>query len=195
MKVEPITLSGQIVRLEPLRFDHAEALWRHADDPDIWRYMPYGRVDTPDKLRALIADLLERQARATDLCFTVFYQATNEPIGMTRYLAIDLKNRNLEIGGTWYGRAYRGTKVNLESKFLLLRHAFEQLGCVRVQLKADVRNVRSQRAIERLGAIREGVLRKHMILPDGHARSSVIYSILDEEWPAVKTHLQTLLAT
>ncbi|MCX7939630.1 MAG: GNAT family N-acetyltransferase [Thermoflexales bacterium] len=194
MNLEPVVLVGRVVRLEPLCLEHAEPLWRHADDPEIWRYMPYGQVDTPEKLRALIAELLERQGRATDLCFTVFYQATGEPIGMTRYLAIDLKNRSLEIGGTWYGRAYRGTKVNIESKFLLLRYAFEQLSCIRVQLKADVRNMRSQRAIERLGAVREGVLRKHLIMPDGYVRSSVVYSILDEEWPAVKSHLLALLA-
>ena len=106
---------------------------------------------------------------------------------------IQVENRSLEIGGTWYGVAYQHTPVNTESKFLLLRHAFEDLGCVRVQLKTDSRNLRSQRAIERLGAIKEGVLRNHMILPDGFLRDSVYYSIIDREWPGVKAHLDDLM--
>jgi RimJ/RimL family protein N-acetyltransferase len=193
MKVQPVTLIGQRVQLVPLCLEHAEMLWPQANDPDIWRYLPYGTIDSLARLRALIADLLERQARETDLPFTVFDLATGLAAGMTRYLAIDRANRSLEIGGTWYGRAFRRTATNTECKYLLLRHAFESLGCVRVQLKTDVRNERSQRAIERLGAVREGVLRKHMILPDGYLRSSVIYSVVDDEWPAVKSHLETLL--
>jgi RimJ/RimL family protein N-acetyltransferase len=181
------------VRLAPLCLEHAEVLWPQADDPDVWRYLPYGTIDSPARLRALIAELLARQARGTDLPFTVFDLATGLAAGMTRYLAIDYANRSLEIGGTWYGRAFRRTATNTECKYLLLRHAFESLGCVRVQLKTDVRNERSQRAIERLGAVREGVLRKHMILPDGYLRSSVIYSVVDDEWPAVKAHLEALL--
>ncbi|MCS6772953.1 MAG: GNAT family protein [Anaerolineae bacterium] len=194
MEIHPVELHGRTVCLKPLQLAHAEPLWTYADDPDIWRYMPYGTVDTLDKLVALIQDLLSRQARGTDLCFTVFYLPTGEPIGMTRYLSIERAHRNLEIGGTWYGRPFRSTLVNRECKYLLLRYAFETLGCVRVQLKADLRNERSQRAIERLGAVREGVLRKHMIMPDGYTRSSVIYSILDEEWPMVKARLEADLA-
>jgi len=193
MRVQPVTLTGQRVRLAPLCLEHAEVLWPQADDPDVWRYLPYGTIDSPARLRALIAELLARQARGTDLPFTVFDLATGLAAGMTRYLAIDYANRSLEIGGTWYGRAFRRTATNTECKYLLLRHAFESLGCVRVQLKTDVRNERSQRAIERLGAVREGVLRKHMILPDGYLRSSVIYSVVDDEWPAVKAHLEALL--
>ena len=193
MRVQPVTLTGQRVRLAPLCLEHAEVLWPQADDPDVWRYLPYGTIDSPARLRALIAELLARQARETDLPFTVFDLATGLAAGMTRYLAIDYANRSLEIGGTWYGRAFRRTATNTECKYLLLRHAFESLGCVRVQLKTDVRNERSQRAIERLGAVREGVLRKHMILPDGYLRSSVIYSVVDDEWPAVKAHLEALL--
>lgn len=194
MEVRPVELHGRTVCLKPLQLEHAEGLWAYANEPEIWRYMPYGEIDTSEKLKALIEELLRRQARGTDLCFTVFYLPTGEPIGMTRYLSIEPAHRTLEIGGTWYGRPFRRTTVNRESKYLLLRHAFEVLGCVRVQLKADVRNERSQRAIERLGAVREGVLRKHMIMPDGHIRSSVIYSILDEEWPAVKARLEAELA-
>ncbi|MBO9344970.1 MAG: GNAT family N-acetyltransferase [Chloroflexi bacterium] len=193
MEVQPVTLSGQWVWLEPLRLEHADALWPQANESDIWRYLPYGTIDSPGRLRALIEDLLSRQARGTDLPFTVFDLATGTAAGMTRYLAIDRANRSLEIGGTWYGRAFRRTPVNTECKYLLLRHAFEVLGCIRVQLKTDVRNARSQQAIERLGIRREGILRKHMILPDGHQRSSVIYSVIDDEWPDLKGHLEALL--
>ncbi|GIV84096.1 MAG: N-acetyltransferase [Candidatus Roseilinea sp.] len=194
MEVQPVTLSGRWVRLEPLRVEHAEALWPQAAEPEIWRYMPYGEVNSPAKLRALIEALLERQARGTDLCFAVFDRATDAAAGMTRYMTIDRPNRSLEIGGTWYGKAYRRTAMNTECKYLLLKHAFEVLGCIRVQLKTDLRNERSQRAIERLGAVREGVLRKHMIMPDGYPRSSVIYSVIDDDWPLVKARLEQMLS-
>jgi len=193
MDVQPVVLIGRWARLEPLRLEHAEVLWPQANEPDIWRYLPYGPVDSPAHLRSLIGALLNRQARGTDLPFAVFDLATSTAAGMTRYLAIDRANRNLEIGGTWYGRNFRRTALNTECKYLLLKHAFESLGCIRVQLKADMRNERSQRAIERLGAVREGILRKHMILPDGHLRTSVIYSVIDDEWPAIKAHLERLL--
>ncbi|MFM8320705.1 MAG: GNAT family N-acetyltransferase, partial [Chloroflexota bacterium] len=119
---------------------------------------------------------------------------TGLALGCTRYLDIRPAHRGVEIGGTWYGAAYQRTGVNTEAKYLLLQHAFETWGCVRVQLKTDLRNQRSQRAIERLGAVREGVIRNHMVLPDGSLRHSVIYSILDSEWPAVKLRLEALMA-
>jgi RimJ/RimL family protein N-acetyltransferase len=137
--------------------------------------------------------MLARQARGTDLPFAVVHLASGQAIGATRYMDIQPANRALEIGGTWYAPAYRRTAVNTEAKYLLLAHAFEALGCVRVQLKTDLRNERSQRAIERIGAQKEGVLRHNLIMPDGHRRSSVYYSILDEEWPAVKARLEALL--
>jgi RimJ/RimL family protein N-acetyltransferase len=193
MDIQPVTLVGRWVRLEPLRLEHAEGLWPQADEPDIWRYMPYGEVNSPQRLQAVIEDLLARQARGTDLPFVVFDVATGAAAGMTRYMTIDRPNRGLEIGGTWYGRRFRRTAVNTECKYLLMRHAFEALGCIRVQLKTDLRNERSQRAIERLGAVREGVLRKNIIMPDGYHRSSVMYSVLDDEWPAVKARLEHLL--
>jgi RimJ/RimL family protein N-acetyltransferase len=113
--------------------------------------------------------------------------------GATRYLNIVPQDRGLEIGGTWYGPEFQRTVVNTECKYLLLSHAFERLGCIRVQLKTDLRNERSQRAIERIGAVKEGVLRNHMILPDGRIRHSVFYSILDTEWPEVKNRLEGML--
>jgi RimJ/RimL family protein N-acetyltransferase len=193
MKIEPITLTGQTVRLVPLQPAHVPELTLAGSDPGIWHYMRYGNIDNQTDMAAFVDDLLAHQARGTDLPFTVIHRKTGKAIGMTRYLSIEVENRGLEIGGTWYAVAYQHTAVNTECKFLLLRHAFEDLGCIRVQIKTDLRNERSQRAIERIGAIREGVLRDHMILPDGTVRSSVYYSVLAREWPAVKTHLSQLL--
>lgn len=193
MDVQPVILTGRHVRLEPLTAAHAEPLWPHANEPAIWSFMPYGEVSTVNRLHDVILDLLRRQSAGTDLCFAVVDLAGNAPIGMTRYMTIERANHGLEIGGTWYGRDFRRTAVNTECKYLLMQHAFEALGCIRVQLKTDLRNERSQRAIERLGATREGVLRKNIIMPDGYQRSSVMYSVIDEEWPSVKKRLEHFL--
>src|SRR5258708_33070454 len=146
-------------------------------------------------MRAGVHDLVVRRAGGTDLPFGGVHQATGRAIGASRYLDIQPANRAVEIGGTWYGRDFQRTAVNTESKYLLLSHAFERLGCVRVQLKTDLRNERSQHAIERIGAQREGVLRHNKIMPDGHLRDSVYYSILAEEWPAVKAKLEGMLGS
>jgi len=193
MQIEPVVLIGSIVRLEPLCEDHVTGLATVGLEPKIWRFMRYGKVETEEQLRQWVRELLELQARGTDLPFAVIHQAAGNPIGCTRYLNIDLPNRALEIGGTWYGLEYQGTLVNTECKYLLLRHAFEVLGCVRVWFKTDQRNKRSQRALEKLGAVREGVLRHHMILPDGYLRDSVVYSLLPEEWPRVRQTLEARL--
>ena len=191
---QPITLTGSVVRLEPLSLDHAADLAVAGAYPDIWRYMPYPVVRTEADMHAQIEDLLSRQARGTDLPFAVYHLTEGRAIGMSRYLDIQVVNQMLEIGGTWYTPALQRTAVNTECKLLLMTHAFETLGCQRVQIKTDLRNERSQRAIERLGAVREGVLRRHMRLGDGTYRDSVYYSILDSEWPAVKAHLEAFLA-
>lgn len=193
MEVHPITLHGRIVRLEPLREAHVPDLARVGLDERIWRYMIHGEIKTEAQLRAWVLDMLERQSQVTDLPFAVIDLDGGRAIGVTRYLNIDPGNRSLEIGGTWYGLEYQGTGVNADAKYLLLKHAFEDLGCLRVQLKTDLRNERSQRAIERLGAVKEGVLRKHMIQPGGYVRDSVIYSIIDTEWEAVKAGLEARL--
>jgi RimJ/RimL family protein N-acetyltransferase len=193
MNLQPVTLIGNIVRLEPLRLEHAPGLVAVASDEGIWTYMRYGPVTTQEKMEHFIQDLLAMQARRTDMPFTVFYLADHSPVGMTRYMNIEPVNNALEIGGTWYAPQYQRTGVNTECKFLLLQHAFEVLGVNRVQIKTDLRNDRSQRAIERIGAVREGVLREHMVLPDGYVRSSVFYSILASEWPGVKEHLIELM--
>jgi N-acetyltransferase len=191
--LQPVTLKGKHVRLEPLSIAHVPDLTAIALDPQIWQFMLYGEMHSEGDIRLWVEDLLRRQATGGDLPFVVRIRADGVLVGATRYLNIDAVNRNLEIGGTWYGKAYQRTGVNTETKYLLLRHAFEVLGCVRVQLKTDALNIRSQVAIERLGAVREGVLRKHMLLPDGRARDSVYYSILDNEWPAVKVRLENLM--
>lgn len=194
MKVQPVTLTGRIVRLEPLGLDHVPDLTAVGLDENIWRYMLYGKVESQADIRAWVEDLLGRQQAGGDLPFAVILLESGRAVGATRYLNIQTKNRTLEIGGTWYGSTYQRTGVNTASKFLLLQHAFEVLGCVRVQFKTDLLNERSQRAIERLGAVREGVLRNHMLLPDGRLRHSVFYSILPEEWPEVKAGLLAKIA-
>lgn len=193
MKVEPVTLIGRIVRLEPLDDAHIPALAKVGLEEEIWRYMRYGKVETVEQLSDWVHELLDLQALGTDLPFAVISLASGNAIGCTRYLHIDPPNRSLEIGGTWYGLDYQRTQVNSECKYLLLKHAFEQLKCVRVWFKTDLRNQHSQRALERLGGVKEGVLRNHMILPDGYIRDSVVYSILPNEWPQVKTRLEAQL--
>jgi RimJ/RimL family protein N-acetyltransferase len=193
MNIQPITLTGRVVRLEPLSEAHIPDLTIAAQDENIWRFMLYGNIQTQAQMRAWVQDILGRQARGTDLPFAVIYLESDQAIGATRYLDIRLSDRGLEVGGTWYAPAFQHTSVNTECKFMLLKHAFEDLGCVRVQFKTDLRNERSQRAIERLGAVKEGILRNHIITPEGYLRSSVYYSILDSEWPAVKVKLEEKL--
>jgi RimJ/RimL family protein N-acetyltransferase len=193
MDIHPIILTGKVVRLEPLTEAHVYPLAEAGSDASIWAYMRYGVVDTPQKMRRLVEYLLALQTKGSDLPFAVHYLADSKPVGMTRFMDIQPTNRALEIGGTWYAAAYQRTAVNTECKYLLMRHAFEDLGMLRVQFKTDLRNERSQRAIERIGAVREGVLRNHILLPDGSMRSSVFYSVLAEEWPYIKARLEAML--
>lgn len=193
MKITPVILAGKLIRLEPMSEAHISELAEVGVDERIWQLMLYGVKHNQEELGEWVREILRRQERGTDLPYTVFLQQSGKAIGCTRYMDIRPEHRSLEIGGTWYGVEYQGSGVNPEAKYLLLRHAFETLGCIRVQLKTDLRNVRSQRAIERIGAIKEGVLRDHLILPDGYIRSSVIYSILAAEWPKVKANLEERL--
>lgn len=189
----PVELSGRYVRLVPLQLSHTAGLARAADDPEIWRYIHYGPCRTLETMSQLVSTLLQRQATGSDLPFTVESLPSGTPIGMTRFLGIERKDASVEVGGTWYVAGARRTPVNTESKRLLLGHAFDVEGAHRVQLRTDLRNDRSQRAIERLGATREGVLREHIRMPDGYLRSSVVYSILADEWPAVRARLDAFL--
>lgn len=195
MDVKPLVLEGRHVRLEPLAETHAAGLALiGVNNDDIWRNMPYGIMKSEEDIRKWVQGVLGLAAQGTDLPFAVVHLASGRVAGATRYMEIHRQHRGLEIGGTWYGAEFQRTAVNTECKYLLLRQAFEVFDCIRVQLKTDLRNERSQRAIERIGATREGVLRNHMIMPDGRFRHSVYYSILASEWPAVKVKLEALLA-
>lgn len=190
---DPVTLTGRLVRLEPLTLAHAADLADCGSEAEIWHYLPAlaptGRAD----MEILIQVALAEAAQHMRLPFAVIELAGGRAVGSTSYLDLAPSHRRIEIGWTWLGAAVRRTAVNTECKFLLLRHAFETLGCGRVQLKTDGRNLRSQTAIERLGAHREGVLRRHVVLPDGFVRDTVMYSIVADEWPAVKSRLDEML--
>lgn len=193
-KISPVTLDGRLVRLEPLGLVHSEGLAEAGSDSALWQYMLYGNLSLPGAMEAWVRDILHRQSGGADLPFAVIHKPSGRVAGATRYLDIRPAHRGLEIGGTWYGTAFQRTGVNTETKYLLLCHAFETLGCIRVQFKADALNERSLRGIERIGAQREGVLRNHMLLADGRRRDSVYYSIIDSEWPGVKARLEGLMA-
>ncbi len=193
MEVKPVVLQGTYVRLEPMTEAHVVGLAEIGVGQSFWDFMLYGNMNSVGDMRNWVMDILSRAEKGTDLPFVVIHLASGQVAGATRYLNIVPKDRGLEIGGTWYGLEFQRTPVNTECKYLLLRHAFETLGCIRVQLKTDLRNERSQKAIERLGAVKEGVLRNHMILPDGRYRHSVFYSIIDAEWPEVKKRLEAML--
>lgn len=189
----PITLTGKHVRLEPLSEDHVSALTEIGAGQDFWRFMVYGDINTEADIRGWVREMLRRAKQGTDVPFAAIHLASGRVAGATRYMNMMPKDRGLEIGGTWYGTEFQRTAVNTECKYLLMTHAFETLHAIRVQLKADSLNERSQRAIERIGAKKEGILRNHMILPDGRIRDSVFYSVLDSEWAAVKKNLEGML--
>ncbi len=193
LNVQPITLSGQLVRLEPLRFEHAAELLAVGQEEDIWAYMLGNPSDSLESMQSYVGATLRQQAAGKELPFVIRELVSGRALGSTRYMNIELRDRGLEIGSTWLEASARRTGVNTECKYLLLRHAFEELGAIRVQFKTDSRNLRSQRAIERIGAIKEGVLRNHMIVQHGYYRASVYYSIIDSEWPQVKTKLQAMM--
>ena len=190
MTLSPVTLTGRHARLEPLSEAHLPSLLRHGADPQIWRWMPTLRDDPRESVRVWFTNAQANAAQGTVLPWAIVDVASGEAVGGTTYLDIALADKRVEIGSTWHAKAVWRTAINTECKFLLLRHAFETLGCNRVQLKTDKRNERSQAAIARLGAVREGVLRAQMVMPDGWVRDTVMFSILKAEWPAVKARLE-----
>ena len=194
MDAQPVVLVGERVRLEPIGQQHAWDLYEVGKDEAIWRYLPRPAFEDLDDARQWIEGCIADRKRGAQIQFAVMHGLEERAIGSTGYLDIDRPNRALEIGMTWYGVDYQRTAVNTECKYLMLRHAFDDLGALRVCLKTDHRNERSQRAIERIGAIRDGVLRNHRIAWDGANRHSVYYSIIDTEWPAVKERLEGMLA-
>jgi RimJ/RimL family protein N-acetyltransferase len=192
LNVQSVTLSGQIVRLEPMTLAHVRGLARVGLEPELWRLQPRP-IESEDDMRDYVLRALDGQSRGTLLPFTIFDRASNQVIGSTSYLDIAPEHRRLEIGATWLTSAYQRTGANTEAKLLLLTHAFETLGAIRVVFKTDVLNQRSRKAIERIGAVEEGTFRKHLIAASGRARDMVYYAILDDEWPAVKARLSGLL--
>ncbi len=193
MKIEPVTLEGNFVRLEPLQeVRHFAGLCDIGLDPELWRLVPY-RVTTPEEMRGYIRQALAAETAGTALPFAQIESATGRVAGSTRYMNIDTANRRLEIGATWIAAPWQRTAINTEAKYLLLRHAFETLGCIRVELKTDALNERSRKAILRIGAKEEGTLRQHMITWSGRLRDTVYFSILDAEWPEVKLELEEKL--
>ncbi len=185
----PITLTGKHIILRPICFDDVYDLAQAGQgDAEIWNNIFYGQMhgvlSTRDEFQTYIENMLTVDAAKSEQTFAVVHRTNNRVIGVTRYMSTHKTHRWLEIGGTWYAKEARRTAINTESKFLLLSYAFEELRCVRVQFVADVRNERSQQAFERLGAVREVIARNHRVLPDGYRRSSVQYSILEEEWHA-----------
>jgi len=189
----PVILTGKYARLEPLTEAHISGLAEIGIGQDFWHFMLYGDMNTEADMRNWVLDILGRAEKGTDLPFVAIDLTSGRVAGATRYLNIVPKDRGLEIGGTWYGIDFQRTAINTECKYLLMTHAFETLHAIRVQLKTDSRNERSQKAIERIGAKKEGVLRNHMILLDGYIRDSVFYSVLDTEWLDVKKNLEVMM--
>ncbi len=193
MKIEPVVLEGEHVRLEPLAESHHADLCEVGLAPELWKWIPF-RVQTPDEMMAYIRDALKAQTAGSALPFATIDRRTNRAIGSTRYMNIDVPHRRVEIGSTWIARDRQRSLVNAEAKFMMLRHAFETLGCWRVELKTDSLNKRSRNAIQRIGAKQEGIFRKHMATWSGRIRDTVYFSILDSEWPEVKARLKKKLA-
>lgn len=191
MKLESVTLRGQRAQLEPLNGSHAAPLFEAAQNSDLQWF--FESLQTRSETQTFIENRLAEAAKGDSLPFMVRDLAENRVVGTTSFLDFSPQHRAIEIGATFLDSSVWRTRINTEAKWLLLTHCFQNLDLVRVFFKTDARNVRSQRAIERLGAVREGVLRKHRVLPDGFIRDSVFYSILDDEWPAVKARLDGFL--
>jgi N-acetyltransferase len=193
MKLEPVRLEGQHVRLEPLSESHHTGLCEIGLDPELWQWIPF-RVLTPEEMASYIRAALHDQAAGVSLPFATIDRESGRVIGSTRYMNIDMAQRRVEIGSTWIGRRWQRSTINTEAKFLMLRHAFETLGCIRVELKTDSMNQRSRNAIQRIGATQEGIFRNHMQTWSGRIRNTVYFSILVSEWPRVKAELESKLA-
>ena len=192
MNVAPVMLEGSHVRLEPLAKAHLAGLAQVGLEEELWRWIPVP-VRTVEEMAAYIETALQEQKRGVSLPFALIEKATGRAIGSTRYGNIDCTHHRVEIGWTWVAREWQRTAVNTEAKYLLLRHAFETLGCIRVELKTDSLNEKSRAAILRIGAREEGIFRNHMITAKGRIRHTVYFSIVDPEWPAVKARLESLL--
>jgi RimJ/RimL family protein N-acetyltransferase len=192
MNVEPAVLEGEYVRLEPLGRHHISPLCDVGLDPELWQ-LTMTMINSAGDMNEYIETALKWQAEGTALPFATIERSSGTVVGSTRFANIDRTHRRVEIGWTWIARPWQRTAINTEAKFLMLRHAFETWGCIRVELKTDALNERSRRAMLRIGAKEEGTLRNHMITPTGRIRDTVYFSIIDSEWPDVKKRLQHML--
>jgi len=190
--LEPVVLEGKFVRLEPMKLEHHSELTEIGLDPEIWR-LTVVMIRTPEEMRQYIESALKLRSNQTGLPFVTIERSSGRVVGSTRFGNYDAENRRIEIGWTWLARPWQRTAINTEAKYLMLEHAFEKLRCVRVELKTDVLNAPSRKAMLRIGAREEGVLRKHTLMWTGRYRDSIYYSILDEEWPEVKEQLERML--
>ena len=191
-KVEPLTLRGSKISLEPLELAHVSELWNLAQDESIWQWIP-SRLCSYEDTNKYVTEALKKREIELEMPFVIRLQSTQEIVGSTRFMNIFKADRRVEIGSTWLTPAWQRSFVNTEAKLLLLSHAFEILRCIRVELKTDVFNEKSRRAIERIGAKPEGILRNHKICADGRIRDTIYYSLTYEEWPAAKARLQERL--
>ncbi|HYL94080.1 MAG TPA: GNAT family protein [Alphaproteobacteria bacterium] len=192
MTIEPVTLCGSLVRLEPLTLGHLPALVCVGLEPELWRLQPT-HIRSAEDMKVYVEKALEEQRQGASLPFVIVHLASKQVIGSTRYMEIAPAHRRLEIGSTWLTSSHQRTGANTETKLLLLTHAFETLSVIRVVLKTDALNQQSRRAILRIGAVEEGTFRKHLIADSGRVRDMVYFSILDTEWPAVKAKLTAML--
>ena len=194
IRAAPVTLDGARVRMEPLSLErHFAGLCEIGLDPDLWRWTT-NRVGTREDLRGYLETALREQAEGRSLPFATVDKPSGRIAGSTRFGNIDRHNRRVEIGWTWVGRSFQRSYVNTEAKYLMLRHAFETLGCVRVELKTNVLNRRSRDAMLRIGCVEEGVFRRYQRNEDGTWRDTIFYSVIETEWPAVKQRLEGMLA-
>ena len=187
--LEPVTLDGRHVRIEPLAHEHADGVRAAAADGELWRLW-YTSVPAPDRTTEWIDIALDMRTRLGAMPFVVREKPVGDIVGATRYFNVDAAHRRLEIGHTWYAKRVQRSAVNTECKLLLLTHAFEALGCIAVEFRTHFFNFASREAIARLGAKQDGILRNHAIMPDGTLRDTVVFSIIAPEWPAVKRHLR-----
>jgi N-acetyltransferase len=183
------TLEGELVRLEPLSANHEDGLWEASRDPRTWQWLSVFQPTTREEMHAYVGDALANQADGTELPLVTVRRGGERVVGSTRYLALRPEHRSLEIGWTWLTPEVWGTGVNIEAKLLMFEHAFERLGCLRVELKTDARNERSRGAMAALPAQFEGIHRKSMLVRGGQRRDSAWYSVIDDEWPEVRANL------
>jgi RimJ/RimL family protein N-acetyltransferase len=192
VNLQPITLEGNHVRLEPLSESHHDALCAIGLDPELWKWIPI-QVLNPDQMMNYIRRELAEQQQGTSIPFATVERSSSKVVGATRFMNIDVANKRVEIGSTWIAKPWQRTAINTEAKYLMMRYAFETLGCNRVELKTDSLNTKSRNAILRIGAKQEGILRSHMVTWSGRLRDTVYFSVIAPEWPEVKADLEAKL--